>query len=468
MKLALTFLGAAQNVTGSRYLLEANGSRILIDCGLYQERTLLQRNWDPFPVSPGSLDTILLTHAHMDHCGIVPRVTKSGFRGKIHSTAATREIAAIGFLDYAHIQIEDLEFKRRRHARENRKSPRPTIPLYTNEDAVNSMRFFNTVNYGRPLEIGDGIEVTFYDAGHILGSASLRLVVRANGDARSLIFSGDIGRWNRPIINDPTVFHDADYVVMESTYGDRLHEDPVDIDTMLEDTVRSTRQNGGNIVMPSFAIGRTQEVLYYLNSSLLKGRVPHLPVLIDSPMAREVTEVFKRHRELYDREMTELVRQGHSPFSFPGLRTIGSIEESKAINNLRESAVIIAGSGMCTGGRIKHHLVYNIARPESTILFVGYQAVGTLGREIVDGAKEVRILGQIYPVKAKVMQIHGFSAHADRNELLRWVSGLERPPRQVFVTHGEPEASQKFAELLGTTKSWNVTVPHYEDRVDLD
>jgi len=463
----LRFLGAAQNVTGSRYLLEIDGSRILVDCGLYQERSFLARNWDAFPVRVDSLDAVLLTHAHLDHCGYLPRLEKMGFRGNVHCTPATSEIAEIAFLDYANVQVEDLALKRKRHEREGRRPAHPEIPLYSERDAIGCLPLFATVDYGKPVEIDEGIEASFHDAGHILGSAMIRIKVGDGGDSRTIIFSGDIGRRDKPILNDPTVFGTADYVVMESTYGDRVHEDAADIDSLLEDAIVSTVKQHGNVVIPSFAIGRTQEVLYRLNRLFLRRRIPQVLVFIDSPMALRVTQVFERHRELFDAEMTKLEMEGHSPFHLPNLNMTASIEASKAINNVRSGAIIIAGSGMCTGGRIKHHLVSNISRPESTILFVGFQAAGTLGREIVEGAKEVRILGQTYPVRASVKQIQGFSAHADRAELLGWVSGLAKPPRHVFVTHGEPESARSFAGFLSEKTGWAVSVPHYMDTVTL-
>jgi metallo-beta-lactamase family protein len=463
----IAFLGAAQNITGSRYLLKNGGTRILIDCGLFQERDLRARNYEASSLEARTLDAVILTHAHLDHSGFLPRLVRDGFRGMVYSTPATAEIARIAFLDYAHLQEEDVEMKRRRHKREGRAGRYPLVPLYTERDAVSAMHHFDTVDYGRPVKIGRDIEATFHDAGHILGSAMIEMSVRINGALRTIVFSGDIGRWDKPILRDPTVFTEADYVVMESTYGDRLHEDPKDIDSLLAEVITFARQNRGNVVIPSFAIERTQEVLYHLNTLFTQNRVPSLPVLIDSPMALEVTEVYKRHRELFDDEMNQLVRNGRSPFSFRGLRMTASVEESKGINRMKGSAVIIAGSGMCTGGRIKHHLVYNIGRPESVILFVGYQAQGTLGREIAEGAPEVRILGQPHAVRARVQQIQGFSAHADRAELLRWLSGLKTPPRHVFVTHGEPDASKALAETLRTEKRWSVSVPSYEDRVRL-
>jgi metallo-beta-lactamase family protein len=468
MEATIRFLGAAQNVTGSRYLLEFNGSRILVDCGLYQERDMLARNWDPFPVPPDTLDAILLTHAHLDHSGFLPKLVKDGFGGKVYCTPATAEIAEIALLDSAHLMVEDAEYKKNRHAQEKREGAHPELPLYTEEDAKKSFQLFSTCEYDKPLEVAQGLRATFCDAGHILGSAHIKLDFEIAGEPRTLVFSGDIGRWNKPILREPTLFQDVDYLVMESTYGDRLHEDPQNIDAIVEDVIQATKRRGGNVVIPSFAIERAQDVLYCLNGLLLAHRIPHLMVFIDSPMATRVTEVFKHHRELFDEETRNLINQGHSPFRFPSLKMVGSVHDSKAINYIRGTVIIIAGSGMCTGGRIKHHLANNISRPESTILFVGYQAGGTLGREIVEGAKQVRLFGKSVPVKAHVAQIHGFSAHADRDELLKWVSGLKRPPRHVFVTHGEPEAARKFADLLGTEKGWDVSVPKYLDTAQLD
>jgi metallo-beta-lactamase family protein len=291
--------------------------------------------------------------------------------------------------------------------------------------------------------------------------------VSQNGEERTILFSGDLGRWDIPIIQDPTLVDQADYVLVESTYGDRLHKKESTINEELHKVIDTTRKADGNIVIPSFAVERAQEVLYRLNELLIQNRIPHLPVFIDSPMAISVTEVFEHHPELFDEEMMKLILQRKSPFDFPSLKMTRSVNESKAINEMKGTAIIIAGSGMCTGGRIKHHLVQNISRPESTVLFVGYQARGTLGRHIVDGAEEVRILGQKHPIRARVAQIHGFSAHADRDELLRWLSGLRKPPQHVFVTHGEAEAAKHFAGLLREKKGWETSVPDYQDEVVL-
>jgi metallo-beta-lactamase family protein len=464
---SLHFLGAARNVTGSCTLVEWEGRRLLVDCGLHQERDLRERDWKPFPVPPSSIDAVLLTHAHLDHCGLLPRLVRQGFRGPIHCTAATAEIARIVLTDSARIQEEDAEFKRRRHEEEGRSAKHGYQPLYTEADAETAAGRFAGIAFGQTLELGAGLTATFHQAGHILGSAMIRLEFSGDGRQRRVVFSGDIGRWDKPIIEDPSLFTAADAVVMESTYGDRLHEDPKRIDTLLADAVNSTRRAGGNLLIPSFALERTQEVLYYLSALLRADRIPHLMVFVDSPMAVSVTEVFSRHTELFDADMRERLRRGDSPFDFPGLKMMRSVEESKSINHLRGTAIIIAGSGMCTGGRIKHHLVHNIQRRESTLLFVGYQAVGTLGREILEGAKVVRILGKSVRRRARVLQISGFSAHADQGELLRWLGGFKEPPRQILLNHGEDEALTALATVVQERTGRKPIIPDYDERVEI-
>ncbi|MEW6033788.1 MAG: MBL fold metallo-hydrolase [Chloroflexota bacterium] len=468
MHIKVSFLGAAQNVTGSCYLVQANNIRFLVDCGLYQEREFAGRNWGPFPVPPSTLDAVLLTHAHLDHCGLLPKLVREGFQGSIYCTDATADIAQIILMDSAHIQEEDAISKHKRHEREGRRGPYPEIPLYTAEDAKACFPLLSPISYGKTVRLGSGVEATFHDAGHVLGSAMIAVNISQNGESRRLLFSGDVGRWNQPILRDPTLFDQADYVVVESTYGDRLHESSAATSEKLVQVVNSTTQAGGNVVVPSFALERSQEVLYYLNKLLNENRIPHLKVLLDSPMAISITEVFKRHPELLDHETMELIRQGRSPFDFPDLTMVRTVDESIAISHLARPTMIIAGSGMCAGGRIKHHLVANISRGESTILFVGYQAVGTLGRQIVDGAKEVRILGQMYSVKARVVQMTGFSAHADRDELFRWLSGLRRPPRHLFIVHGEPQTARSFADYLRQRTGWQISLPKYRERAILE
>ncbi|MHC4323895.1 MAG: MBL fold metallo-hydrolase RNA specificity domain-containing protein [Planctomycetota bacterium] len=468
MSIKMQFLGAAQNVTGSRHLLEANGTKVLVDCGLYQERQFRARNWEPFTCPPESLDAVLLTHAHLDHCGLLPKLVKEGFKGRIYCTAATSEIAQIILLDSAHLQEEDAKYKLKRHKREGRKGPHPIEPLYTTVDAETCFPQFSTVQYKKPIEIGAGVEATFCDAGHVLGSSIIKIKVSQNGQDRTVIFSGDIGRPDRPIVQDPSIVEQADYVLVESTYGDRVHQGPEDTKKLIAEVINSTKQAGGNIIIPSFALERSQELLYYINELLLEKAIPQIPVFLDSPMASRITKVFKKHRELYDEEMTEFVRRNKSPFEFPGLKMAGSSDESKAINHLSGTVMIIAGSGMCTGGRIKHHLVNNVTNPKNTVMFVGYQAVGTLGRRIVNGEKEVRILGQEYPINARIARINGFSAHADKEELLEWLSELKNTPRKIFVVHGESESANEFGNYIREKTGWQVAVPAYQDEVVLD
>jgi metallo-beta-lactamase family protein len=471
--LRLSFLGAARSVTGSRYLLEAPGGRVLVDCGLHQERDQNARNWEPFSIAPDRIDAVLLTHAHLDHCGLLPRMAREGFRGRIYCTGPTAEIARIVMLDSARIQVEDAENKKKRHRKEGRESPHPPVPLYTEKDAETAASMFRTVRFSETVSIGEGFFAEFFEAGHILGSASIRVTAAfkhggGENTARSVFFSGDIGRWNKPILNDPDPCDRADYLIMESTYGDRLHEGEERIQSGLKEIVVSTVKAGGNVVIPSFAIERSQEVLFYLNGLLLENKIPRVPVFLDSPMATRVTEVFGKYPEFLDAETLDLIRANESPFDIPGLVTVRSTQDSKAINDLKESAIIIAGSGMCTGGRIKHHLVRNVSRPQSSILFVGYQATGTLGREIAGGEREVRILGQKLPVKARVFRLEGFSAHADRNELMRWADCQKKKPRRVFITHGEPEIAAGFASFLAGKKGWSVSVPVQGQAFSLD
>jgi metallo-beta-lactamase family protein len=393
---------------------------------------------------------------------------REGFRGRIYCTDATADIAKIMLTDSARLQEEDAQFKKKRHEKEGRKGAHPEVPLYTVKDAEACYPLFSPVPYGKTLRLADGIEAVFHDAGHVLGSSNLMFKIDRNGESRKILFSGDVGRRNRPILRDPTLFKEADYIIVESTYGDRLHEDGDKIADELAEVINSTVKAGGNIVVPSFALERSQEILYYMNELLAANRIPHIMVFFDSPMAVSITEIFEGHLELFDKEAKAIIRSGKSPFSFPGLTRVSTTDESKAINQISGSIMIIAGSGMCNGGRIKHHLVSNISRPESTILFVGYQAVGTLGRQIVDGAATVRILGKKYKVKAKIVQMNGFSAHADKDELFHWLSAIKNQPRGVFVVHGEEEVSTGFADYLKDKLGWNVLVPQYKDEVILD
>jgi metallo-beta-lactamase family protein len=468
MNFTLKFLGAAQNVTGSRHLLECDGHRILVDCGLYQERALQGRNWEDFGFVPADLSAVLLTHAHLDHCGLIPKLVKEGFKGRVYCTSATSELAKIVLMDAGKLQEEDAAFKRKRHRKEGRPDARPIEPLYTMEEAQKSLDALTPIEFKQVFSPVEGIHVSFHQAGHILGASIIRIILRQDGQSRTILFTGDLGRQNKPIINDPEIFQQADYILMESTYGDREHTEAEDTKQQLAVAVNNAVKDGGNIIVPSFSIERSQEVLYYLNELLHEDRIPHIATFLDSPMAVKVTEVFENHPELFDEKMRALISRNNSPFSFKGLVKVQSTAESKAINHIKGTIMVIAGSGMCTGGRIKHHLANNISRPESTILFVGYQANGTLGRLILDGTPEVRILGQMYPVKAKIVQVHGFSGHADRKELLEWMQNLKKPPRKVFLVHGEKESAENFRQYLTTKTGWNVMVPEYQQAVSLD
>ena len=468
--MSVTFLGAAQNVTGSSYAVDVDDTTVLVDCGLYQERALRNRNWAAFPVSPARIKAVLLTHAHLDHCGLLPKLVREGFGGKVYCTPATAEIVRIVLLDSAKIQEEDALNKAKRHAREGRRGPYPDLPLYTIRDAEAVLPFLTPVAYGIPVPVASGIKASFFEAGHILGAAMIKLDLGAAPAAsaapveRTILFTGDLGRCHLPILRDPALCRSADYVVMESTYGDRVHEATEDIPDALARILNTTRQAGGKVVIPAFAIERTQELIYYLSALLRAKKIPRLPVFIDSPMAIRVMEVFNRHKELFDEEARAWMGQGNQPYEFPGMTFTSKVEESKAINKVRGPAVIIAGAGMCNGGRIKHHLVNTISRPENTILFVGYQAMGTLGREILDGAKKVRILGRWYQVRARVEQLRGFSAHADREELLAWLKACDQPPRHIFVTHGEAATALAFAALVQEKTGWSASAPAYNQR----
>ena len=464
----LKFIGANRQVTGSRHYLEADGTKLLVDCGMYQERRFLDRNWEPFPVDPGSLDAVLVTHAHLDHCGMLPRLVAAGFSGPIFATAASADLIEIILRDSAHIQEEDAEYKKRRHRKEGRRGKHPEVPLYTAADVERTLSRIEPVGYGNAVKINEHSTVTFHDAGHILGSAVLDLAVNSDGQFRRVLFSGDLGQKDKPIIRDPVVFDSADYIVLESTYGDRDHEPPADVESQLADVIGRTLSGGGNVVIPVFAVERAQELMYHISRLVRNERIPNVPIFLDSPMAIDVTDVFRRHRECFDDESWALINSGEPPLRFPGLTMSSTVEQSKSINDLASPKIIMATSGMCTAGRIKFHLKQNIKRPESTILFVGFQVPGTLGRQILDGKQEVRIHGHNWLVKAQVAQVRGFSGHADRGGLIRWLAGLKSPPRKLFLVHGDENASLALAEQVAGELGYDVTVPNYLDEVRVD
>ncbi len=464
----IKFLGAASQVTGSCYHLSTNGLNFLVDCGLYQEREFLSRNWQPFPVPTGKIDYLLLTHAHLDHSGLIPKLVREGFKGKILCTRPTAELLPIVLYDAAKLQEEDAEIKRKRHEREGRRGPYPEVPLYTTSDVDRALPLVEAVDYHQELNLNSEVKAIFYEAGHIIGSAMVEILAGNNDSKCCLIYSGDLGQWNKPLVRDPDTFQQGDYIFLESTYGDRDHGQSDAIPERLAQIINQTISRQGNLVIPTFAIERAQELMYYFNNLVRRRKIPILPVFLDSPMAVNVTDVFSHHLECLDAEARQLFASGQNPFEFPGLKLVRDFRDSQAIARMSKPAIIMAGSGMCTGGRIKQHLVNNITRSESTILFVGYQARGTLGRQILDGQSPVRIYGQYYPVKASIEQIQGFSAHADKRQLFKWLGYLKTPPHKLFLMHGEREVIESFAREIKDKTNWSTSLPDYLDEVSLN
>ncbi|MGB9093557.1 MAG: MBL fold metallo-hydrolase [Gallionella sp.] len=448
----ISFHGADLGVTGSCHMVSCAGRKILIDCGMYQGgRELDEENSEPFGFEPGEIDFVLLTHAHLDHCGRLPLLARRGFRGEIIATAATRELARLVMVDAAHLQEEEVQ--NRGHRSHHGKHQHAAAPLYSIVDAFEALDYFGRVAaYGQPVQLAPGIRATFSDAGHILGSASILLELEENGRQRSVLFSGDLGNSGRPLLRNPVAPPGADVVVMETTYGDRLHKPFQPSVEEFYESITATFKRGGNVVIPTFALERAQELLYFLREGIAANRLPRaIQVFLDSPMAISATEIFERHPECYEPETAELFREGRDPFRLPGLHFTRETAASIAINNIGGGAVIMAGSGMCTGGRIRHHLQQNIARSECSVLFVGYAATGTLARNVIDGAKEVRIYGEKIPVRAKIHTINGFSAHADQAELLAWHRQTGNPER-TYLVHGDEQVMRQFAGRLKQTE----------------
>ncbi len=449
----ISFHGAAKGVTGSCHLVECAGKRILIDCGFYQGgRELIEENAEPFGFEPASIDFLLLTHAHLDHCGRIPLLVKRGFKGVVITTAASLELARLIMLDSAGLQEEEARYQQRKAKRQGAKSSNQIEPLYTVLDALNSLEFFGRhVNYGEPEQLADGIKATFLDAGHILGSASIYLELEESNRQHSLLFSGDLGYGGRAILNAPSTPPKADSVIMETTYGDRLHKQLQPSIAELYDVINETVGRGGNVIIPTFAMERAQEILYFLREGILNSNIKHFTnVFLDSPMAISATHIFERHPECYNAETLELFNDGKDPFGFPGLHFTRETTESMSINQVSGGAVIMAGSGMCTGGRVRHHLKHNIWNKRNSIVFVGFAAQGTLARRIIDGAKTVKIFGEEIPVRSSIHTIGGFSAHADQAELLAWHAKTGNPKR-TFLVHGEERSMLKFADKLQNT-----------------
>ncbi len=461
----MTFIGANHEVTGSCTFIEACGKKFLVDFGMEQGEDSFENA--QIPVAPSDIDFVLLTHAHIDHSGMIPLLYAGGFSGEIHATKATSNLCSVMLRDSAHIQEFEAEWKNRKG---RRRGDEEYQPLYTMEEAIGAIELFVSHQYETPVEISDGITVVFRDAGHLLGSASIIIDLTENGVSRRIVFSGDIGNINQPLIRDPQYIDKADYIVMESTYGSRIHNRPTDYVTALADVLQKTFDNGGNVIIPSFAVGRTQEMLYFIrqikSENLIKGH-NGFPVYVDSPLANEATNIFMNNREsCYDEEALSFVRQGINPITFDGLiRTLTS-EDSRAINDDIRPKVIISASGMCEAGRIKHHLKHNLWKPENTILFVGYQAVNTLGRSIVDGAKKVKLFGETINVSAKVLQLPGVSGHADSDGLMKWaesISGVQK----FFINHGDSSSSEIFAQKLRDELGADVYVPYSGAEFDI-
>ncbi|NOY15513.1 MAG: MBL fold metallo-hydrolase [Gammaproteobacteria bacterium] len=446
----LSFHGADQNVTGSCHLIQCAGKKVLIDCGLYQgSREIVEENSAPFGFDPADIDYLLLTHAHLDHCGRVPLLAKRGFTGEIITTAATVELARLVMLDSAGLQEEEARYQQRRANRKSGRQKKIIQPLYNRLDALNCLEFIGRrANYNKAILVAPGIRATFIDAGHILGSASILLELEEEGRSHRIVFSGDIGYSNRAILRDPTPPPEVDTVVMETTYGDRLHKQLKPSIDELYTAINETIGQGGNVIIPTFALERAQEVLFYLREGIKNRRIEHyINVFLDSPMAISATRIFARHPECYNTRTLKLSQDGGDPFNLPGLRFTQETAESMAINNVTGGAVIMAGSGMCTGGRVRHHLKHNIWNRKNSIIFVGFAAHGTLARHIIDGAEEVSIFGEKMRVRAGIYTIGGFSAHADQAELLAWY-GQAGDPKKTFLVHGEKESMQAFATKL--------------------
>ncbi len=458
----LSFHGAARDVTGSCHLVETGGKRILVDCGLFQGgQELEEDNSVPFGFDAAAIDYVLLTHAHLDHCGRLPLLVKRGFRGEIIATEATAELARLVMLDSAKLQ-EEASRPHGPHGGKGRPAPPP--PLYTVIDAMDCIgKFGRAASYEKPIDVCPGVKATFYNAGHILGSSSVLVEAQENGGTRSALFSGDIGSGTHHFLLPPETPPSADAVVMETTYGDRLHKPFEDSVNQFYDAVNSALTRGGNVVIPTFALERAQELLFFLHQGAAQNRLPPaMKIYLDSPMAISATQIFERHREDFAPPVRAEFDKGEDPFSLPGLHFTRDSSESIAINSVK-GAIIMAGSGMATGGRIRHHLIHNISRPEASIIFVGYAAAGTLARRIIDGAKEVRILGEQLAVRAKILTINGFSAHADQNELLAWQARIANK-RMVVLVHGEESSMQAFADKL----TGKVVMPKLGDEIVLD
>ena len=452
----LTFLGAARTVTGSKHLIDVDGRRILIDCGLFQGlKELRLRNWSPLPVSPDTVDAVVLTHAHIDHCGWLPRLVGQGFKGPIYCTGGTLDLCRLVLPDAAHLQEEDAKFAKKRGFSKHQ----PALPLYTEADAAEALSRFRAVEFGKRIEVVKGLEIEFINAGHLLGSSYV-LVQRSDKSGGRILFGGDLGRYSRPILPDPSPGVDADVLLVESTYGDRIH--PAEDDgAVLARIIKETVAKRGKVIIPAFAIGRVEELLYWLFKLEDEGRLEKLPIYVDSPMALKGIEYYKARTDELDKEILAMRRK------LPRFTSVNSARESKELVERDAPAVIIASSGMATGGRVVHHLFAGLPDPRNTVLFVGFQAAGTRGRQLVDGAQHVKMFGQYVPVHARIEKIDGMSAHADAGEIVRWLRTFPRAPKTTYLVHGEIVAQDALKARITRELGWNVEIPVHGQKVDL-
>lgn len=460
----LHFLGATGTVTGSKFVLESHGSRAMIDCGLFQGlKDLRQRNRESLPVNPASISWVLLTHAHIDHSGYLPRLVRDGFKGRVIATPPTADLLKIMLPDSAKLQEEDAEYANRKGFSKHS----PALPLYTSQDAAAALKLIQKVAYDQDIALNKFLSARFVPAGHILGSSFIEVTVNEpDRPPMKVVFSGDLGRYDEPILNDPAPAHEADYLLVESTYGNRIH-DQTDPKDRLAEIINATASRGGKIIIPAFAVGRTQLLVYYIRELEDEGRIPVLPVAVDSPMGAEATRLYSKHHSDHDFDMQRLQNLQRNPLATRNFSLVQGRSGSKALNGVQGSAIIISASGMATGGRVVHHLARWLPDPASTVIFAGYQAAGTRGRRLQDGETQIKLHGQIVPVRARIESVSSLSAHADAGEILRWLRGFKRPPRKTFIVHGEPASATALRDLIIKELGWDAVIPTHKEIVEL-